>query len=72
MVVVSLEPVVGGGALVGEGQRGGQRALSAASRPVREAHRPQIHRPDIAQEFGPDFWSLTDLRSPQQWKTSDS
>ena len=31
--------------LVGEGRRGGQRvlALSTASRPVREAHRPQIH-----------------------------
>jgi hypothetical protein len=30
--------------LVGEGWRGGQRkALSTASWPVREAHRPQIH-----------------------------
>ena len=29
---------------MGEGRRGGQRnALSTASRPVREAHRPQIH-----------------------------
>jgi len=30
--------------LVVEGRRGGQReALSTASRPVRAAHRPQIH-----------------------------
>jgi len=41
-----------------EGRRGGQRnALSTASRPVREAHRPQIHGL-MPRRFRPDFLNL--------------
>jgi len=43
----------GGCGVVGEGRRGGQReALSTARRPVRAAHRPQIHSRGRASPLG--------------------
>lgn len=70
--------------LVVEGRRGGQRnALSTASRPVREAHRPQIHGliprrvrsgflEPVCQQAGGDestHWHDTDKHSKtERWR----